>query len=135
MQAGRHCELLILSATAPIAAAAALGIVSTLGLMHDRWRFSPRQLSACLISHRDQERRDVFAVLPRFLKRRAGAVRGDSLAAQPDRHLVRVGVRAFDAAARRRIVDAYVLDDLALLVVETSQKRASSEQPAQAAVG
>jgi hypothetical protein len=135
MQAGRHRELLILCAAPPIAAAAALGIISALGLMHDRRRFSPRQLSARLISDRNQQRCDVFAVLTGLLESWARAVRGDAFAAQADRYLVRVGVRAFDAAARGRIVDADVLDDLALLVVETSQKRASSEQAAQAAVG
>jgi hypothetical protein len=91
-------------------------------------------VSAGAIADRDQERGDVLAVLIRLLKGRAGAVRGDAFATQADRHFIRLGIGAFDPALRVRLVQADVVDDLALFVVEAAQKRAGAEQAPKTAV-
>jgi hypothetical protein len=73
-----------------------------------------------LVAHRDQQRGDVLAVLPGLLERRTGAVRGDALAAEANRDLVRIGVGTLDSPLRGGVVHVDVFDDLALLVVETA---------------
>lgn len=97
--------------------------------------FSARQVSASTIADRDQQCCDVLAVLVGLLKRRAGAVRGDALAAQSNRHLIRLRVRAFDPTLGVGFVQANVVDDLALFVVEAAQERAGAEQAPKTAVG
>jgi hypothetical protein len=74
-------------------------------------------------------------MLVRLLERRASAVRGDAFATEPDRHFVRLGIRAFYPTLRVRLVEADVVDHLALLVVEPAQERSRAEQATEAAVG
>ena len=77
----------------------------------------------------------MLAVLPGLLKRWAGAVRRDALAAQADRNGIRIRIRTTDLALGRGLVHVDVLDDLALLVIEAAKESARSEQAAKAAVG
>jgi hypothetical protein len=77
----------------------------------------------------------VLAVLSGLLESGAGAVRGDALAAESNRHLVRVGVGALDASVRVGVVQVNFVDNFALFVVEASQKGASPKQATKAAVG
>ena len=77
----------------------------------------------------------MFAVLVGLLKSRAGAVGGDAFTAQLDRHLVGLRIGAFHAALRVSLVQADVVDHLALLVVEAAQEGAGAEQTSKTAVG
>ena len=93
------------------------------------------QVGASAVAHRDEQRGNVLAVLVRLLKGGAGAVRGNALTAEAYRHFIRLGSGAFDAPLRVRLVQADVVDDFALFVVEAAQKRASAEQAPETAVG
>src|SRR5689334_20283273 len=94
-----------------------------------------RLLRTRLIAHRDQERRDVLAMVARLLESRAAALRGDAFAAELNGGQIRVVVGALDASGRIRLAHFEITDDLALLVVEAAQKSASSEQAAKASIG
>ena len=97
--------------------------------------FAPRELRTCLIANGDQQSCDVLAVLSRLLECGAGAVGGNAFTAELDRRLVRLWVRALDASGGARVRNGDALDDSALLVVETPQKRAGSKETAEAAIG
>jgi hypothetical protein len=99
-----------------------------------RLLLTARQVGSGPVSHGDEQRGDVFAVLVGFLEGGASARRGDAFAAQPDRHLVRLRVGALDAPLGVRLVQADVVDHLSLLVIEAAQKRARSQQAAKAAI-
>jgi hypothetical protein len=88
-----------------------------------------------LVANRDEERGDVFAVLAGLLERRARAVGRDAFAPEFDRRLVGFRIRALDAPGGARVRDGDALYDPALLVVEASQKRSSSEESAETAIG
>jgi hypothetical protein len=94
-----------------------------------------RQRGASSVAHRDQEGRNVLAVLARLLECRAGAVGSDAFAAESNRDGVGIGIGAAHFALRGRIVHVDVFDDFPLLVVEPAQKRAGSEKTAQTSVG
>jgi hypothetical protein len=121
-------------ATATATATSAVGVVG-LRRRSRRLSFAARQVSASAVAHGDEQRGYVLAVLIGLLERRAGAVRGDALAAQADGHFIRLGIGAFDAALGVRLVQADVVDDLALFVVEATQKRAGAQQASKTAVG
>lgn len=128
----------LLAATSPtIAAPAALSGVAaaagtataaaTAAVVYDGWLrgllllwLTTRQVRAGPIAHGDEQRGNVFAVLVGLLKGRAGAVRGDAFPAQADRHFIRFWIRALDSPLRVRLVEADVIDDFALFVVETA---------------
>lgn len=141
--------MLCLRATAPIATAARLAAVEhllrliALRLLLVRvllrrlcggLRRVPRELRARSVANRDQQRGDVFAMLPGLLKGGAGAVGRDAFTPEPDRHGVRIRVGTLDLALRDGVVDIDVLHDAALLVVEAAQEGASAEQPPEAAI-
>jgi hypothetical protein len=134
---------LLPAATATIATPTALAVAIGRVLLLLRGRsglrlllllLTARQVRARAIAHRDQERRDVLAVLVGLLKGGAGAVGRYALATESDRDFIRLGIRAFDPTLSVGLVQAHVVDDLALLVVETSKKGARPEQAPQAAV-
>jgi hypothetical protein len=95
----------------------------------------PRQCGACPVPNRNQQCRNMLAVLAGLLERRAGAVGSDAFAAESNRDGVRIGIGAAHFALRGRIVHVYVFDDFPLLVVEPTQKSAGSEKTAQTSVG
>jgi len=76
----------------------------------------------------------VLAMLIGLLESRAGTVGGDALATQANRDLVRLRIGTFDAPLRVRLVQANVVDDLALFIVEAPQESAGAEQAAKAAI-
>jgi hypothetical protein len=128
----------LLTAAAPaITAPAALARVRAIGAVddgaHRRWllllllRFATGQVGPSPVTHRDQQCRHVLAMLIRLLKRGASAVGGDALTTQANRHFVRLGIRALDAALRVRFVQADVIDHLTLLVIEATEERAGAE--------
>jgi len=141
--AGRDLHrCLLAAASASVAAPPALArVAAAVGAVRDRLRrlllsrFATRQVSARAVSYGDEQRGHMLAVLVRFLKRRAGAVGGDAFAAQPYRHLVRLRIRALHATLGVRLVQADVVDDLALFVVETAEEGAGTEQATETAVG
>ena len=90
--------------------------------------------AARLVAHRDEQRGDVFAVLPGFGERGAGAIRFDALGGEIDPDRVRVGVRPLDPPLGARFGHLHVLDDAPTRVVETAQKRPRSEQASESAV-
>ena len=92
-------------------------------------------MSARAISHGDQKCGDVLAVLVRLLKCGAGAVGGDAFATQPNRYLVGLRIRALHATLGVRFVQADVVDDLALFIVETAEEGAGTEQATETSVG
>src|SRR5688500_2233330 len=94
-----------------------------------------RQCLPRLVANGDQERRHVLAMLPRLLKGRAAAARGDAFAAEADRNVVRLRVRTLHPPLCGRVVEVNLVHHLALLVVEPAQESASAQQSAQAAVG
>jgi len=90
-------------------------------------------VGAGTIAHRDQERGHVLTVLVGLLECGARAVGGDALAAQANRHFVWLRIGALDPALSVRLVQADVVDDLALLVVQATKERA--ELPEMVSVG
>ena len=96
---------------------------------------APGELRSRLIAHRDEERRDVLAVLSRLLEGGARAVRGDAFAAELDGRLVRLGIGTLDAPGGACVRDGDALDDAALFVVEATKEGAGAEQAAKTAVG
>ena len=68
----------------------------------------------------------MLAVLVRLLKCRARAVRCNALTAKLHRDFVRFGIGAFDSSTSGVDCDSYLLNDPAFLVVETTQKCAST---------
>jgi hypothetical protein len=70
----------------------------------------------------------VFAVLSRLLEGGASAVGRDSFSAHADVHVVGLGLRASHDAVGFGLFEDHVLDDLALLVVETSEKSPRTQE-------
>ena len=97
-------------------------------------RLAARLRAARLVAHRDEERRDVFAMLPRFGERGTGAIRLDAFGSEIDAHRVGVGVRPFDPPLGARFGHLHVLDHAPSRVVEAAQKRPRSEQASESAV-
>jgi hypothetical protein len=89
-----------------------------------------RVLSARLVSHRDEQGSDVFAVLPRLAKRRAGTGRRDTFSAELDHHLVRLGVGALDATGSLSRIHMHAVHDAPLFVIQAAQEGASTQQAA-----
>jgi hypothetical protein len=58
---------------------------------------APRLTAARLIAHGDEQRGDVFAVLPGFGESRAGAMRLNPFRRQVDANGVGIGVGSFDS--------------------------------------
>jgi hypothetical protein len=83
-------------------------------------RLASRLRAARLVAHRDEQRGNVFAMLPRFGKSGASAVRLDALGRQIDANGVRIAVGAFDAPLGARIGNLYVLDHAPSRVVESA---------------
>jgi len=93
-----------------------------------------RLLRSRLVAHGDQEGRHVLAVVARLLKSRTAALRGDAFSSELNGGQIRIVVGALDASRRIRLTDFEITDDLALLVVEATQKGPSSEQAAKASI-
>jgi hypothetical protein len=74
-------------------------------------------LRSCLIADCDEQRCDVLAVVARLLKCGAAALGRDAVAAQLNRRLVRICVRALDAGRGVGLVDLKLTYDFTLLVV------------------
>jgi len=64
----------------------------------------------------------VLAVLIRFLKRRAGAVRLDSLTAKSHRYFVGIRIGTLDLASSGVVIDSDLLNDPALFIVKSTQE-------------
>jgi hypothetical protein len=75
-----------------------------------------------LVSDRDEQSRYVLAMLIRLLKRGAGAVRLDSLAAESHRHFVGIRIGTLDFASSGFVIDGDLLNDPALFIVKPTQE-------------
>jgi hypothetical protein len=104
------------------------------GLGNGLGRLAPGLRAARLVAHRDEQRGDVFAVLPRLRERRARAVRLNALGRQIDAHRVGLGVGAFDTTLCAGFRHLHVFDDATPRVVETTQERSGPQQAPEAAI-
>jgi hypothetical protein len=77
----------------------------------------------------------MLAVLSGLLKRGAGAMGGDALSAEADRHFVRIRVRAFDSTVSARIVEVDLVHYFPFLVIQPAEKGAGAEQATEASIG
>ena len=134
--------MLLLCASASVSSPTRFAVAESAGLL-GRGRLSGRVLlrlatrhgCASLVAHRDQQRRDVFAVLIGLLEGRTGALRRDAFAAEANGHLVGLRIGAFDLSGGVRFGDSDLLDHLAFLVVEAAQEGAGAEQASEATIG
>ena len=127
----------VLDATPAAAAAAAAPAAPAARSRSGRRRrldFASRQERSRLISHRNEQRSDMFAVLSRLLKGRTSAVTRNALTAESDGDFVGIWVGPFDLARGGRFVHAYVFDDATLFVVQATKKSPRTEQATKAAV-
>src|SRR5690606_17140346 len=119
-QTRRNRRLLILVTTPSFTSTAGLALVLA-GLSRYCWRGSrTRRLIARLVSHIDQQSRNVLAVLSVRGNRRTAAARCDSFSTQTNDDVVRFGVRSADGAGRLGLVDYNLFDDLSLFVVKAA---------------
>jgi hypothetical protein len=97
-------------------------------------RLATRLGAARLVAHRDEQRGDMFAMLPRLGKSGAGAIRLDSLRRQVDPNGVRIAVGAFDAPLGARFGNLHILDYAPSRVVESAQESPGTEQSSESAI-
>jgi len=79
-----------------------------------------RECRAGAIAHRDEQGRNMLAVLARLLESGARAVRGDAFATETNGDGIRIRIGAAHFALGGGVVDVHVLDYLALLVIEAA---------------
>jgi hypothetical protein len=96
--------------------------------------FAPRLTAARLIAHRDEQRGDVFAVLPGFGESRAGAMRLNPFGRQVDANGVGIGVGSFDSPLCARFRNLYVFDDAPSRVIKAAKEGSGTEQTSESAV-
>lgn len=89
-----------------------------------------RLCSTSLITKRDQQRSDVFAVLAAFGKRGARARAFEAIRRQVDAHGMRFRVAGTNDAARAHFADVDVFDNAASKVFESSQESARAKEAA-----
>jgi hypothetical protein len=87
-----------------------------------------------LIPKRDEQRRNVFAVLTSLGERRARARALDAVRREVDAHRMRLGIARTNDAARTHFANIDVLDDAASKVFEPPKESARAKEAAQATV-
>jgi hypothetical protein len=97
-------------------------------------RLATRLCAARLVAHRDEQRGDMFAMLHRFGKSGAGAIRLDSFRRQIDADGVRIAVGAFDAPLGACFGNLHILDYAPSRVVEAAQESPGTEQTSESAI-
>lgn len=90
----------------------------------------PRLRATSLIAERDEQRRDVFAMLAAFGKRGASARALEAIGRQIDAHRMGLGVAGANDAACAHFADVDVLDNAASKVFEPSQESARAKEAA-----
>jgi hypothetical protein len=89
---------------------------------------------AGLIADRNQQRRDVLAVLVGLSEGRTRTMRLDAVGSQLDRDRVGLGLRRSNRARGRHLVDCDILDDATTEILKSPKERSGAEQPAKATV-